>query len=96
MNQETNLKAGDRVRLVSMADDPDPIPAGATGTVARVILRLRTSQSTRSAGRTTPRTPFDRGNTRAGPIGLVESVSRKHGGSKLESSTHLVSQRVFS
>jgi len=36
MNQETNLKAGDRVRLVSMADDPDPIPAGATGTVARV------------------------------------------------------------
>lgn len=36
MNQQTNLKAGDRVRLVSMADDPDPIPAGATGTVARV------------------------------------------------------------
>ena len=36
MNQETNLKAGDRVRLVSMVDDPDPIPAGATGTVARV------------------------------------------------------------
>ena len=36
MNRETNLKAGDRVRLVSMADDPDPIPAGATGTVAGV------------------------------------------------------------
>ena len=27
-------KAGDRVRLVSMTDDPDPIPAGTTGTVA--------------------------------------------------------------
>ena len=29
-------KAGDRVRLVSMNDDPDPIPAGTTGTVAGV------------------------------------------------------------
>lgn len=29
-------KAGDRVRLVSMTDDPDPIPAGTTGTVAGV------------------------------------------------------------
>ncbi|XZE55938.1 DUF4314 domain-containing protein [Planctomycetaceae bacterium SH139] len=36
MKHAANLKAGDRVRLVSMADDPDPIPAGATGTVARV------------------------------------------------------------
>ena len=36
MNHEANVKAGDRVRLVSMADDPDPIPAGATGTVAGV------------------------------------------------------------
>ncbi|MCC9656365.1 DUF4314 domain-containing protein [Roseiconus lacunae] len=31
---KTNLKAGDRVRLISMTDDPDPIPAGTTGTVA--------------------------------------------------------------
>lgn len=30
------LKAGDRVRLVSMTDDPDPIPAGTTGTVVGV------------------------------------------------------------
>jgi hypothetical protein len=29
-------KAGDRVRLVSMTDDPDPIPAGTTGTVIGV------------------------------------------------------------
>jgi hypothetical protein len=36
MNFKPSLKAGDRVRLISMADDPDPIPAGATGTVARV------------------------------------------------------------
>ena len=33
---QTKLKAGDRVRLVSMTDDPDPIPAGTTGTVAGV------------------------------------------------------------
>ncbi|QDT10702.1 DUF4314 domain-containing protein [Planctomycetes bacterium K23_9] len=32
----TNLKAGDRVRLLSMTDDPDPISAGTTGTVAGV------------------------------------------------------------
>ena len=31
---KTNLKAGDRVRLISMTDDHDPIPAGTTGTVA--------------------------------------------------------------
>ncbi len=30
------FKLGDRVRLVSMADDSDPIPAGTTGTVAVV------------------------------------------------------------
>jgi len=30
------LKAGDRIRLTSMADDPDPIAAGTTGTVARM------------------------------------------------------------
>jgi hypothetical protein len=28
--------AGDRIRLISMPDDPDPIPAGATGTVVAV------------------------------------------------------------
>ncbi len=27
------LKPGTRIRLVSMTEDPDPIPAGATGTV---------------------------------------------------------------
>ena len=27
---------GDRVVLVNMADDPDPVPAGATGTVTHV------------------------------------------------------------
>ena len=27
---------GDRIRLLSMPDDPDPIPAGATGTVRSV------------------------------------------------------------
>ncbi|MBB3204973.1 hypothetical protein FHS27_000740 [Rhodopirellula rubra] len=32
----TNLKVGDRVRLISMTDDPDPIPAGTIGTVAGV------------------------------------------------------------
>ena len=30
------LTVGDRVRLISMTDDPDPIPAGTTGTVAGV------------------------------------------------------------
>ena len=33
---QTNLKAGDRIRLISMTDDPDPIPAGTTGTVVGV------------------------------------------------------------
>lgn len=27
---------GDRIRLVKMGDDPDPIPVGATGTVVSV------------------------------------------------------------
>ena len=30
-----NFKAGQRIRLVSMIDDPDPIPAGTTGTVVK-------------------------------------------------------------
>lgn len=36
MARKTKLKLGDRIRLVSMADDPDPIPAGSLGTVLRV------------------------------------------------------------
>lgn len=31
-----NFKAGQRIRLVSMIDDPDPIPAGTTGTVVKI------------------------------------------------------------
>lgn len=27
------FQKGDRIRVVSMPDDPDPLPAGATGTV---------------------------------------------------------------
>jgi hypothetical protein len=29
-------RPGDRIRLLAMPDDPDPIPAGATGTVVHV------------------------------------------------------------
>ena len=36
MKRKCNLKAGDRVRLIEMGDDPNPIPAGTTGTVAGV------------------------------------------------------------
>jgi len=32
----TNVQIGDRIRLLHMPDDPDPIPAGSTGTVVRV------------------------------------------------------------
>ena len=32
----TPLKPGDRIRLISMTDDPDPILADTTGTVAGV------------------------------------------------------------
>ena len=35
-NMATNFKAGQRVRLVSMINDPDPIPAGTTGTVVKI------------------------------------------------------------
>ncbi len=33
---QTRLKKGDRIRLVSMPQDPDPIPAGSLGTVIAV------------------------------------------------------------
>jgi hypothetical protein len=33
---QTGLKIGDRIRLVSMPQDPDPIPVGSLGTVVAV------------------------------------------------------------
>ena len=30
------VRAGDRIRLINMPDDPDPIPAGSTGTIESV------------------------------------------------------------
>lgn len=30
---QTELKQGDRIRLVSMPQDPDPVPVGSLGTV---------------------------------------------------------------
>ncbi|TWU38572.1 DUF4314 domain-containing protein [Novipirellula artificiosorum] len=35
----TQLKPGDRIRLTSMTDDPDPIPTGTTGTVTGLHLQ---------------------------------------------------------
>ncbi|TWT65481.1 DUF4314 domain-containing protein [Crateriforma conspicua] len=32
------IKHGDRIRLVSMTDDPKPIAAGTTGTVVNIYL----------------------------------------------------------
>ena len=31
-------KAGDRIRLISMPDDPDPIPAGTMGLVTEIHI----------------------------------------------------------
>ncbi len=36
MTMKTQLKKGDRIRLVSMPQDPDPIPLGSLGTVVEV------------------------------------------------------------
>ena len=33
---KSQLKPGDRVRLISMPEDPDPIPVGSLGTVVAV------------------------------------------------------------
>ena len=33
---QTRLKKGDRIRLLSMPQDPDPIPVGSLGTVVAV------------------------------------------------------------
>jgi len=32
----TQVQTGDRIRLLAMPEDPDPIPSGSTGTVTRV------------------------------------------------------------
>ena len=32
----TTIRTGDRIRLLSMPDDPDPIPIGSTGTIEAV------------------------------------------------------------
>ena len=32
------LKSGDRIRLISMPDDPDPIPAGTMGVVTEIHI----------------------------------------------------------
>ena len=31
------VKVGDRIRLVSMPNDPDPVPVGSIGTVERIV-----------------------------------------------------------
>ena len=33
-----DLKVGDRIRLIHMVDDPDPIPAGTIGTVTEIHI----------------------------------------------------------
>jgi hypothetical protein len=37
-------KAGDRIRLVAMPSDPDPIPAGSLGTVVAVFEHIGWTQ----------------------------------------------------
>ena len=32
----TKIRTGDRIRLLSMPDDPDPVPVGSTGTIVSV------------------------------------------------------------
>jgi hypothetical protein len=37
MHKQAPLKAGDRIKLINMIDDPDPIKPGTLGTVRRVL-----------------------------------------------------------
>ena len=41
---QTQVKKGDRIRLVSMPQDPDPIPVGSLGTVVAVYHHRDWSQ----------------------------------------------------
>jgi hypothetical protein len=41
---QTGLKIGDRIRLVSMPQDPDPIPVGSLGTVVAVYQHREWAQ----------------------------------------------------
>jgi len=34
----TEFKAGDKIRLIKMGDDPTPIPPGATGTIQHYTI----------------------------------------------------------
>ena len=40
----SDLQPGQRIRLISMSDDPDPIAPGATGTIVSVRLLSSWSQ----------------------------------------------------
>jgi len=48
------IRSGDRIRLLSMPDDPDPIPVGSTGTIESVTegplgqIHVKWDDSTRS------------------------------------------------
>ena len=37
MHKQAPLKIGDRIKLINMIDDPDPIKPGTLGTVRRVL-----------------------------------------------------------